>query len=865
MAFKKAPPPADVAASPDKLFLALPRRKIPDVLPHQREVLRQYSSDALNLSDVALQLPTGSGKTLVGLLIAEWRRRKNSERIVYLCPTRQLVNQVVEQASEKYGLTVLGFSGRVKDYDQSAKAKYQSCEHVAVTTYSSLFNTNPYFKDPDIILLDDAHAAEQYVASLWSLRLDRRNSEHATAHAAVASILKPILTAANFSRLTGAVETLSDAGWVDKIPSSELNKVKDQLIAALDINVEDLADLQNPWKMIRDHVEACHLYVSPTEMYLRPLIPPTWTHEPFENAKQRIYMSATLGAGGDLERLMGRPNISRLPVPEGWDKQGVGRRFFIFPRMSLDEKGAGKLRIDLMKRTERSLILVPSDRIKDEIAKDLSANSAIKIFSANDLESSKKAFVNTKNAAAVVANRYDGIDFPGDECRLLFVEGLPTTTNIQERFLMSRMGANVLFNERIQVRVLQAIGRCTRSLQDFSAVVASGDDLTGYLADVRRRKYLHPELQAEIAFGVEQSKDVKLKDLVENFEVFLKNDSDWEEVNDQIVAERNKLTQEVFPAINDLSDAVSFEVEYQKRLWQSDFFDAFEAAGKVLAQLDDPKLRGYRALWHYLAGSAAHLGSKLPSDAMSSKARTQFENAKKAAIGIPWLVDLARHDVSGPHAMDEGFDPALYAQIERLELVLEGLGTVHERDFAKREKEILDGIQVADTFEQAQKLLGETLGYEAGKIESEGSPDPWWISGDICIVFEDYVDGKDTTAIDVTKARQAMSHPEWMKANVKSCGGAKILSVIVSHRSRMKQAARPHLEKVAFWSLSDFQKWAHRALEFLRELRKEFSEPGDLSWRAFASKEMIARGFDARSTFKMLEKLIAAKRLQEEK
>jgi hypothetical protein len=110
-----------------------------------------------------------------------------------------------------------------------------------------------------------------------------------------------------------------------------------------------------------------------------------------------------------------------------------------------------------------------------------------------------------------------------------------------------------------------------------------------------------------------------------------------------------------------------------------------------------------------------------------------------------------------------------------------------------------------------------------------------------------------------------MSHPEWMRANVKSCGSAKILSVIVSHRSRMKEGAKPHLEKVAFWSLSDFQKWARNALDFLRDLRKEFSEPGDLTWRAFASKEMIARGFDARSTFKMLEKQTAAKRLKEEK
>lgn len=98
MAFKKISAPSLVPDSPDKLFLDLPRRKIPDVLPHQREVMRNYAAQAVDAPDVALQLPTGSGKTLVALLIAEWRRRKNQERIVYLCPTRQLVNQVVEQA-----------------------------------------------------------------------------------------------------------------------------------------------------------------------------------------------------------------------------------------------------------------------------------------------------------------------------------------------------------------------------------------------------------------------------------------------------------------------------------------------------------------------------------------------------------------------------------------------------------------------------------------------------------------------------------------------------------------------------------------------------------------------------------------------
>ena len=69
--------------------------------------MRGYADTAVETPDVALQLPTGSGKTLVGLLTAEWRRRRNQERVVYLCTTRQLVNQVVEQAEEKYGLGTL--------------------------------------------------------------------------------------------------------------------------------------------------------------------------------------------------------------------------------------------------------------------------------------------------------------------------------------------------------------------------------------------------------------------------------------------------------------------------------------------------------------------------------------------------------------------------------------------------------------------------------------------------------------------------------------------------------------------------------------------------------------------------------------
>jgi replicative superfamily II helicase len=146
MAFKTPPTGSSVPETPDKLFRELTRRKYPDVLPHQASMMQAYAEKAVGVSDVALQLPTGSGKTLVGLLIAEWRRRKFKERVVYLCPTRQLVHQVAEQANEKYGLSVATFVGKQREFSPADKADYLQAEKIAITT--GLAPTRPDTNSP---------------------------------------------------------------------------------------------------------------------------------------------------------------------------------------------------------------------------------------------------------------------------------------------------------------------------------------------------------------------------------------------------------------------------------------------------------------------------------------------------------------------------------------------------------------------------------------------------------------------------------------------------------------------------------------------------------------------------------------------
>ena len=193
---------------------------------------------------------------------------------------------------------------------------------------------------------------------------------------------------------------------------------------------------------------------------------------------------------------------------------------------------------------------------------------------------------------------------------------------------------------------------------------------------------------------------------------------------------------------------VAYEIEFQMSLWQGDYEAALDCAERVLGGLTEPPLRGYRALWHYLAGSAAWLGASDGVTTLAAKAREQFAHAKKAASGIPWLVALARYHTVAPSLMED--NTVLLGQIERLEAVLARLGTTHDRSFAKREKEILDGLASKETFEQAQKLLGELLGFDADKKEVDGSPDPWWIATDLCIVFEDYVGAEDAGPFNVS-------------------------------------------------------------------------------------------------------------------
>ena len=178
-------------SSPQEMYDDYKNRSINGIQDYQSKMLDLYMKEGIDKADVALELPTGTGKTLIGLLIGEYRRRRFHEQVVYICPTKQLVYQTASYAIEKYGIKVVAFTGSKADYDVADKTKFTSGQMIAITNYSSIFNINSFFEGTDVLIFDDAHSGEGYISANWTVELHR---EEGTAYFKLIEELKGIIT-----------------------------------------------------------------------------------------------------------------------------------------------------------------------------------------------------------------------------------------------------------------------------------------------------------------------------------------------------------------------------------------------------------------------------------------------------------------------------------------------------------------------------------------------------------------------------------------------------------------------------------------------------------------------------------------------
>ncbi|SKT79382.1 DEAD/DEAH box helicase [Mycobacteroides abscessus subsp. massiliense] len=774
------------------------------------------------MQDLALELPTGTGKTLIGLLIAEWRRRHKRERALYVCPTRQLAHQVGAQAA-RYGI-----NAKVclkPNYD--GLPHWQSSDAIAISTYSALFNYNPKFTAPQTLILDDAHAADGYVASHWTLTIDR--DKLPTVYHQLVALVSPLLGAHTIGVLTSeAAPSSNDRTAVELLPLplwwKYAEEMRDILDGALSGN-----DQWYAWTdTIKKGLSACNLLLSWQEITLRPLVPTTDLHPEFADAAQRVYMSATLGAGGELERIFGVRSIKRVPVPQEWEERSTGRRLFLLPSASLSPSDVDALVNDAVKLTGRALVLAPA-RPAVQHRQSLLEAAGVPTLTATSIEEDLDAFTGQDSAALLLANRYDGIDLPGDACRLVVLDGLPIAVNQLERFLYQNLTATGLLNERIRTRFTQGVGRATRGEGDWCAVMIATQDAYDFCIRGEFLGLLHPELQAELRFGEAQSDDRTSEDFLGLLQVLLDHDDDWNAADEQVRAIRDLSVRGLDPGAQALQAAVRNEVSFSYSMASGDYPTAVDQGIQAAEKLSGRIVDSYRAWWYYQAGTAAWMASHEFGRAdMLAQAQDLFRRAAASSSTVHWFATLAYTQLGETMTSDV---PAVDLKaVERIHAKLRSIG-FYGTGMNKQADMLAErlGGDVHTQWEEGLKQLGNLLGFDAIHPGGVNEPDSVWVADDtLAFAWEAKIEENPDGQIGATTATQTAGHSQWVRHKKLVDETAAVPAFLISDRTRLDVGTDVHAGDTSIVSLSAIRQLATDTVAALRRVRTEGRTGDDL-------------------------------------
>jgi hypothetical protein len=371
----------------------------------------------------------------------------------------------------------------------------------------------------------------------------------------------------------------------------------------------------------------------------------------------------------------------------------------------------------------------------------------------------------------------------------------------------------------VLTRFTQAVGRCTRSDQDFAIVLLSGKRLVEHLLAKDHQALLHPELQAEIRFGLDNSRDRQADELHELVDEFLEHTENWKSAERGLQQDRDNATKKQDPAAQALSRSVASEVEYVYRLWRRDFDGALESARRVADALEGGReLKGYRGWWYYLAGDAAWLSFSASSKPdRKAAAHDLFRKAAACCMSISWLADISRLADDGKSA-SSGLTS--YA-VEGVVTWLKKTG-LFGASFDQEIERVRTGLRSGQhgPFQRALESLGAMLGFESWCPKGQGVPDCiWGLRAHVAITHEAKPEQSHDGVLGKADIQQAAGHADWTRANEPRLADANIIAAIESPRQTLGKDAVAHAKDVFLFAPKALLELFGRIERTLREIR----------------------------------------------
>jgi hypothetical protein len=786
---------------PQEIFNKLTLRgSIGNIWQPQGEALKKWQGKRSD-SDVVVQMNTGGGKTLVGLLIAQSIVNETKGRVLYVCPNNQLVEQIVDRAKEIGLMPAIRYKSIWRHRED-----FEAGNTFCVTNYAAVFNGRSIFRDDyvDALVFDDAHVAENVIRGQFTLKIP-------SDHAAFGKILHIFREHFANSSQAGRFEDISKGRFTSVlfVPMFIVWEHALQLRKTLiDVGVEADTKTKFAWEHLKEHLNHCAILVDGSGLEITPAVLPLSQLNYFQEGVRRIYLTATLPSQASFVRTFGVADPTIIQ-PSG--KSGDAQRLFVFVPGEDDEEQRREAMV--LVTHHKCCVIAPSDKKgKDWVPP---ANIYDTVSGQKEIDRFRKS--QEPEMLGLIA-RYDGIDLPGDSCRVLILDRLPTGENLINRFIDESIRVETIRISNIATRVVQAIGRIFRSNTDHGVVLLVGSQLQSWVRTQKNRTYLPKLLQQQLLLAGELAKQIEdneftWEDLIEGL---LKGDENWDEMYNEYI-DQFETSISSFTAEWHI-ELILQEQEAYEKLWQGQFHQAADAYAVLAtsAQKHDYRLVAWYRHWRGLALMCA-------DDRQGAFHEFVVAANSRSELGRP--SEKREHAFKLEKSVETGKQACNLAQWYR-----------------KRKDQIQDAIRQVESdlkygpdtnkAEEACRILGSLLGLHAkrpDKAKGTGPDVTWEGEGDLSVLgLELKTNKKKDGEYFKRNISDCHDHAEWLSKNF----GDKVKSIIVGPTLPVAKKANPSdvLQVVEIDSMRDLFTRAKYMFEAVEAGDKTYLEHSFQTW-----------------------------------
>lgn len=561
---------------PRDIFMSLPSRNELYKYPRdvQSEVWKQWF-EKRNDKNCIIKMNTGSGKTVVGLIILKSCLNEGKGPAVYVVPDNYLVQQVSFEA-ERLGVKV------TNDEDD---IDYLRKEAILIINIQKLINGRSVFgmrrtNNVEIgsIIIDDVHACMATIENQYTVTIPSTN----VLYKSCLSLFEDALKAQSENKYSDIVDN-QDPFVSMLVPFWTFQEKSGQLYSLLSTNQEGI---EFNFPLIKDILSLCNCVVSSRCIEITPKCIPIHKISSFVRAKRRIFMSATLSDDSVFCTDLGlkKTDLSAVISPE--KANDIGDRLIIFPQVMnkrvTDEEV--KERLKAMSQTYNVVIIVPSyNRAKYwRDVSDLELNI-------NNLDQGVEQLKNGHVGLTVLVNKYDGVDLPGKACEILVIDGLPNTRSEFDCFEQNANPSNQrLRSEQIQ-KIEQGMGRGVRSNTDYCVVLLLGKGLADIIYGSNGYSYFSEATKQQFKLSEslwDQLSDPDVDEILNLSEYSLSRNVQWITVSKEALSSVS-YSSEVHLNSTSLAIRDAFEMAESER-----YHDAVEILTSEKNEVIDNELKG---------------------------------------------------------------------------------------------------------------------------------------------------------------------------------------------------------------------------------------------------------------------------------